>query len=162
MLFYIPLFFIILICIFLVISYNRIVSRQERAEGSWNQVDLQLKRFFDLIPPLLKALPGETARERGELADAREQYMFAAAPEEALEACRRAEEALGRLFAAEESCAQPLQELAQAEAEISAARRSFNDAVRAYNAGIRRFPGILLAGAFRFTPIVCIRTGDGK
>ncbi|WP_203923329.1 LemA family protein [Rugosimonospora africana] len=148
-----------------VLSYNRLVRRRNQVSAAWAQIDVQLRRRYDLIPNLVETVKGYAAHERGTLdavAWARDGAIAATAAEPAARA--HAENALsqavGRLFALAE--AYPalrasanflgLQgELSGTEDKIAYARQFYNSAVQTYNTSIQSIPTNLIAriGGFR-------------
>ena len=148
----------------LVALYNRLVRLRNRAENAWAQVDVQLRRRYDLIPNIVEAVKGYAAHERGtleEVVKARNAAMAAQGPAQQAAAENMLSGALRQLFALSEAYPdlkanqnfQQLQsELSDIENKIAAARRFFNNSVQEYNTGIQRFPAVLLAGMLGFTP----------
>ncbi|MEX2573811.1 MAG: LemA family protein [Balneolaceae bacterium] len=160
---------------FLVSIYNRLVSLRNRFKNAFAQIDVQLKRRYDLIPNLVETAKGYMSHERETLEaviQARNQAQqveekVAGQPDdpEAMQQLMGAEQgltgALGRMFALSESypdlkanqnMMQLTEELSSTENKISFARQSFNDAVMNYNIAREKFPNILLAGSFGFAP----------
>jgi LemA protein len=160
--------------IFAVVAiYNGLVTLRNRYKNSFAQIDVQLKRRYDLIPNLVETAKGYLAHERGTLEAviaARNSAVAAAkaaaqAPgdPQAMQALGGAEAALtgslGRLFAlaeaypqlkADRTMAQLSEELTSTENRVAFARQAFNDAVTAYNTDREKFPGNLVAGIFNF------------
>ena len=142
---------VVVLLIAAVLLYNRLVSFRNRVENAWAQVDVQLKRRYDLIPNLVETVKGYAAHERETF--------------EAVTAARtRAQgilgQALGRLFAvaeaypelqADENFRQLQEELAQTENRIAISRQVYNDTVLTYNTAIQTVPGVFFAGPFGFT-----------
>jgi LemA protein len=153
--------------------YNRLVSLRNRYKNAYAQIDVQLKRRYDLIPNLVETAKGYLRHERETLEaviQARNQAQRAGqqaaqnpgAPE-AMHALQGAESmlqgALGRFFALSEAypdlkgdrtMTQLMEELRSTENRIAFARQAFNDAVTAYNTARERFPAVLLAGPLGF------------
>jgi LemA protein len=148
------------------LSYNRLVRLRNQVDGSWAQIDVQLKRRYDLIPNLVETVKGYAAHERGTLEG------VVAARGNAIDAARapgvadRAEaenvltQALGRLFAlaeaypelrANQNFAALQAELANTEDKISYARQFYNSAVQSYNTATQSLPTNVIAalGGFR-------------
>ena len=151
--------------------YNGLRRAQVRAQNAFSQIDVQLKRRFDLIPNLVESVKGYMAHERDTLEaviKARNQAVAAAQTASgspgnpaAMMALGQAEGALtgvlGKMFALAESYPDlkanqnmlALQEeLTSTENKVSFARQAFNDAVMSYNNSRETFPGMLLAGGF--------------
>ena len=146
----------------LVLSFNGLVRRRNRAKEAWADIDVQLKRRYDLIPNLVESVKGYMAHESGvfeKVTEARTRAMGAtgsakAGAEDMLSG------ALKSLFAVAENYPQlkanenflNLQnELTDTEDKIQAARRFYNGNVRDLNTAIQTFPTNLIAGVFGFT-----------
>ncbi|MGQ0645587.1 MAG: LemA family protein [Elusimicrobiota bacterium] len=161
-------------------AYNGLVSLRNRFKNAFAQIDVQLKRRYDLIPNLVETAKGYMKHERETLeaviaarssADTARQAA-AAHPEnaEALRTLSGAETgltgALGRLFALQESYPDLkadktmnglMEELTSTENRVSFARQAFNDAVMSYNTAREVFPSNLIAGQFGFQPAELLR-----
>ena len=152
-----------LLVVALVLFYNRLVRLRNRVENAWAQVDVQLKRRYDLIPNLVETVKGYASHERGTLDDvikARNSAMSAQGPAQVSAAENQLSGALGRLIALSEAYPdlkananfqQLASELSDLENKIAASRRFFNNAVQEYNTGIQQLPAALFAGMFGFT-----------
>lgn len=159
----------------LIVVYNRLVTLRNRFKNAFAQIDVQLKRRYDLIPNLVETAKGYIKHERGTLeavtqarVTASEANLKAAAnPADAgaMKALSGAESvltgALGKFFAvvenypdlkANQTMLQLMGELTSTEDEISSARQAFNDTVMVYNNARETFPGVLIAGSFGFLP----------
>jgi LemA protein len=171
------IFLVVVVAIgfFLVGIYNRLVTYRNRYKNAFSQIDVQLKRRYDLIPNLVETAKGYLKHERETLEaviQARNQAAGAAGraaahPGDAavMAGLGSAEAvlsgALGRLFALSESypdlkanqtMAQLMEELSSTENRVSFARQSFNDSVMQYNTAREVFPNSMLAGMFDFQP----------
>ncbi len=147
----------------LVLLYNRLVTLRNRVENAWAQVDVQLKRRYDLIPNLVETVKGYAAHERETfeaVTAARTRAQAAQGPAEQGAAEGILGQALGRLFAvaeaypelqADENFRQLQEELAQTENRIAVSRQVYNDTVLTYNTAIQTVPGLLVAGPFGFS-----------
>jgi LemA protein len=160
---------IILIAVVLVLAliimgiYNGLVSKRNKVMNSWSQIDIQLKRRFDLIPNLIETVKGYAAHERqtfDAVMQARSSYMDAGSHSDAIKANGELSQGLGRLFAVAESYPdlkangnfQELQrELTKTEDKISYARQFYNDVTMDYNNAVQMFPSSILANRFNFT-----------
>lgn len=112
------------IVVFVVVSYNRLVSLTQRSQSSWSDVDVQLKRRTDLVPNLVESVKGYAAHERG---------------------------TLDAVVRARSTSFQSLQaSLGEIEESVQNARRYFNAVVRDLNTTIQVFPSNLVAGFFQF------------
>jgi len=153
---------IALLVVLVVLLYNRLVTLRNRVENAWAQVDVQLKRRYDLIPNLVETVKGYAAHERETfeaVTNARARAQAAQGPTEQGAAEGFLSQALGRLFAvaeaypelqADENFRQLQDELAQTENRIAVSRQVYNDTVLTYNTAIQTVPGLLLAGPFGF------------
>lgn len=147
-----------------VSQYNGLVQSREHVDASWAQVENVLQRRADLIPNLVATVRGFASQERevfSDVADARSRLLGARGPEEAAEANRGLDSALGRLLMiserypelrSNENFIRLQDELAGTENRIAVERMRYNTAVRQYNASIRTFPRNVFAGTFGFTP----------
>ncbi len=150
------------IVIFVIVSYNRLVSLSQRTQSAWSDVDVQLKRRTDLVPNLVESVKGYAAHERGTLdavIRARGAAVAAQTPESRAQAEGQLTQALRGLFALAESYPdlkasanfQALQaSLGEIEDAVQSARRYFNAVVRDLNTTIEIFPSNLVAGLFQF------------
>ena len=153
---------IALLVLLLVLLYNRLVTFRNRVDNAWAQVDVQLKRRYDLIPNLVETVKGYAAHERGTfeaVTNARTRAQAAQGPAEQGAAEGILSQALGRLFAvaeaypelqADENFRQLQTELAETENRIAVSRQVYNDTVLTYNNAIQTVPGVLVAGPFGF------------
>jgi LemA protein len=152
------------IIIFVIVLYNGLVQLKVRADASWSDIDVQLKRRHDLIPNLVETVKGYAAHEKGtfeNIAKARSAAMGATAPADRAQAEGQLTMALKGLFAVAEAYPQlkanenfmGLQKsLADIESDVQNSRRYYNAVVRDYNTRIATFPANLLAGSMGFTP----------
>jgi LemA protein len=171
--------FIVLVGLFLLIfvigAYNSLVTLRNRYKNAYAQIDVQLKRRYDLIPNLVETAKGYLAHERGTLeaviaarnAAVTANTRAAQNPGDtsAMKEISSAESALsgvmGRLFALAEAypdlkanttMLSLMEELTSTENKVSFARQAYNDAVMAYNTRREVFPTNLIAGPFNFAP----------
>ncbi len=154
---------VVLVGLYAVFSYNGLVSLRNRIENAWAQIDVQLKRRYDLIPNLVETVKGYAAHERETLdavIEARNAGMNASGPHDQAEAENQITGALKSLFAlseaypdlkANQNFAQLQEELTGTEGRIAYARQFYNDTVYRYNTKIQSFPSNILANAFRFS-----------
>ena len=139
-----------------------LVTRRVRCRNAWSQIDVQLKRRYDLIPNLVETVKGYAAHERETLEaviQARNQAISAQGVAQQAEAENFLTGALRQLFAlsesypglkANENFAQLQEELTSTENKIAFARQHFNDSVGSYNTAREKFPANLIAGMFGF------------
>lgn len=148
----------------LVALYNKLVRLRNRAENAWAQVDVQLRRRYDLIPNLVEAVKGYAAHERETFEDvtkARTAAQQAKGVEEQAQAENLLTQAIGRLFAvaeaypelrATENFQQLQAQLADTEQKIAISRQVYNDAVLTYDNALETVPTNIVAGVFNFEP----------
>jgi LemA protein len=148
----------------LVALYNRLVRLRNRCENAWAQVDVQLRRRYDLIPNLVEAVKGYAAHERGtfeEVTKARTAAQQAQGVQEQAQAENLLTQAIGRLFAvaeaypelrATENFQQLQAQLAETEQKIAISRQVYNDAVLTYDNALETVPTNFVAGIFSFEP----------
>ncbi len=155
---------LVLAAVWVIAAYNRFVRFVMRAKEAWADIDVQLKRRYDLIPNLVEAVKGYASHEKGvfeNVTKARAAAMDAGSLEEK----GKAEDALGKtlksLFAvaeaypdlkANQNFLELQRELEDTENKIQAARRFYNGNVRDLNTAIASFPGNVIAEMFRFEP----------
>ena len=154
---------IIVLALFAMSAYNRLVTLRQRVDQAFADIDVQLKQRHDLIPNLVETVKGYAAHERGtldEVIKARNMAMSAQGPGQVSAAENQLSGALGRLIALSESYPdlkananfqQLASELSDLENKIAASRRFFNNAVQEYNTGIQQMPAAMFAGTFGFT-----------
>ena len=155
---------IVVLLVVLVISlYNRFVQQRNRIDNAWAQVDVQLRRRYDLIPNLVETVKGYAAHEREtfeRVIQARAAGVAARTVQEQAQAENVLTQALRQLFAVAEAYPelranenfQALQgELTNTEGQIAVSRQIYNDTVLMYNNSIQTFPGVLVAGMFGFS-----------
>jgi LemA protein len=156
---------VVVLAIFLLLVwlYNRFVRLRNRVDNSWAQIEVQLKRRWDLIPNLIETVKGYAAHERGvfeEVTAARTRAQQAQTPGESAQAEGILGQALGRLFAvaeaypdlkASENFRELQSSLEETENRIAVSRQVYNDTVLTYNNAVQTFPGVVLAGPFGFS-----------
>ena len=155
---------VLIVALAAVLIYNRLVRLRNRAENSWAQVDVQLRRRYDLIPNIVEAVKGYAAHERGTLDDvtqARTAAQQAQGVAEQAQAENALTAAIGRLFAvaeaypqlrATENFQQLQAQLAETEQKIAVSRQVYNDAVLTYDNALETVPTNIVAGLFGFRP----------
>lgn len=160
---YIILIIIALLIIAVIGIYNSLVGKRNKVKNSWAQIDVQLKRRFDLIPNLVNTVKGYAAHEKETLEkviEARNRFASAATPKQAMEANRELTQVLSRLavvveqypdLKANTNFIELQKELSDTENKISFSRQFYNDVVMDYNNAIQVFPSNIIAGMFGFT-----------
>lgn len=144
------------------VFYNRFVTYRNRADNAWAQVDVQLRRRYDLIPNLVETVKGYATHEREtfeRVTQARSAGVDASTVEEQGQAENMLTQALRQLLAvaeaypelkANENFRRLQDELTKTEQQIAVARQIYNDTVLRYNNTVQRLPGMLVAGPFGF------------
>jgi LemA protein len=155
---------IALVAVWLIASYNRLVSMRNQTFNGWRQIDVQLKRRHDLIPNLVNAVRGSMDFERDTLTavmEARAKALTATGPADAAQKEGQLSQALGRLLAVAENYptlksndnVKMLQEeLAGTENKVGFARQFYNDIATGFNTAQQVFPANLFAATFGFKP----------
>jgi LemA protein len=153
---------IVLLILAVVGIYNGLVSKRIRCQEAWSQIDVQLKRRYDLIPNLVETVKGYAAHERETLErviSARSRAIAATGVKEQAEAENFLTGALRQLLAlseaypnlkANENFAQLQEELTSTENKIAFARQHYNDSSAVYNTARESFPNNVVAGTFNF------------
>jgi LemA protein len=153
---------IVLLALALVALYNRLVRLRNRVENAWSQVDVQLRRRYDLIPNLVETVKGYASHERAtfeEVTKARTRAQEARTVAEQASAENVLTAAIGRLFAvaeaypelrATENFQQLQAQLQDTEDKIRVARQVYNDTVLTYENARETVPTNLVAGMFGF------------
>ena len=153
---------IVLLILFLWFGYNKLVRLRNQVEAAWSQIDVQLKRRYDLIPNLVETVKGYAAHERETLeavTAARQQAINAEGVENQAQAENMLTATLRQLFAVSEAYPDlkanqnflALQEeLTGTEGRIAFARQFYNERVLVYDNALEQVPTNLLAGMFNF------------
>lgn len=166
-----------------IVGYNRLVQLRNRFKNSYAQIDVQLKRRYDLIPNLVETAKGYMKHERETLeavisarnaasaanANAAQQPGDASAMKQLAGSEAALTGTLGRFFAlaeaypdlkANQNMAQLQEELTSTENKVAFSRQAYNDSVMRYNTARESFPTNLLAGAFNFGPAELFEVTD--
>jgi LemA protein len=153
---------VLLVGLTLVLLYNKLVRLRNRVENAWAQVDVQLRRRYDLIPNLVETVKGYASHERAtfeEVTKARTAAQEASTVGEQAQAENMLTAALGRLFAvaedypelrATENFQQLQGQLEETESKIAVSRQIYNDAVLTYDTALETVPTNIVAGMFSF------------
>ena len=153
---------VVLIILWAIGVYNQLIALRNRVKDQWAQIDVQLKRRFDLIPNLVETVKGYTKHESETLEaviKARNTYVSATLPEDQMKADGELTQAISKLFALTESYPdlkantnfQHLQEeLTETESKIASARQFYNDTVMLYNNKVSMVPSNIIASLFKF------------
>jgi LemA protein len=153
---------VIVAALALVFLYNRLIPLRNRVDNAWAQIDVQLKRRYDLIPNIVETVKGYASHERETLErviQARNMAMAASGIEQQGQAENMLTGALKSLFAlaeaypdlkANQNFMQLQEELTNTESRIAYARQFYNDSVMSYNTAIQSFPANVVAGLLGF------------
>ena len=170
---WIMLAIVVALVIWAITIYNALVAQRNRYKNAFSQIDVQLKRRYDLIPNLVESVKGYLAHERntleavirarGEALGAAQRAAAAPGDPGAMRGLAQAEGALGgalgRLVAvfeqypelrANQNVLALQEELSSTENKVAFARQAFNDSVMEYNTKRESFPDVIFAGAFGF------------
>lgn len=154
---------LVLLILYVISTYNGLVSLRNKKDDQWSQIDVQLKRRADLIPNLVEIVKGYAKHESETLEkviEARNTYMSAKTPEEEMKASGEVTQALNKLLALSEAYPELKanqnflglqQDVSDTEDKISYARQFYNDSVLTYNNKVQMFPSNIIAGMFNFT-----------
>ena len=153
---------VLLIVLYLVSTYNTLVKLRNRVKDQWAQIEVQLKRRFDLIPNIVETVKGYAKHESETLKgviEARNKFNVAQSPEEEMKASNQLTGAVRQLFALSESYPElkadtnflNLQnELKDTENKVATARQFYNDTVLTLNNKVELFPSNIVASLFGF------------
>ena len=165
---------LVIVIVWCIAAYNRFVRMVQRAKEAWADIDVQLKRRYDLIPNLVETVKGYAAHERTAFENvtaARARAMDAGGVEDKAKAENQLTGALKTLFAvaeaypdlkANQNFLELQRELSDTENKIQAARRFYNGNVRDLNAALQSFPGNVIADVFRFEAREFFELGEGE
>ncbi len=154
---------VVVLVVFVISVYNKMVRFRNRIENAWAQIDVQLKRRWDLIPNLVETVKGYASHERETLEaviSARNAATTAQGPAAQAQSENMLTGALRQLFAvseaypelkANENFRDLQEELTATEGRIAYARQLYNDTVLKYNNSIQTFPGVVMAGPMGFS-----------
>jgi LemA protein len=163
---------VVLLVLVLVGMFNRLVRLRNRAENAWAQVDVQLRKRYDLIPNLVETVKGYASHEREtfeEVTRARTAAQQAQGIAQQAQAENTLTAALGRLFAvaeaypqlrATENFQQLQAQLTDVEGQIAIARQVYNDTVLSYENALETVPTSIIAALFNFRPREYFQTED--
>lgn len=154
-----------LLLLFALGLYNNLVALRQRVKNAWSQMEVQLKRRYDLIPNLVETVKAYASHEKEvfqKVTDARTKVAGARALGEQMEAQNVLGGAIRGLLAvvenypelkANENFRELQTELSKTESKIAFSRQFYNDTVMKYMTAVQRFPSNLLAGIFGFGPM---------
>ncbi|HEV8353484.1 MAG TPA: LemA family protein [bacterium] len=155
---------VVILLLWFVLLYNGLVKWRNTVQSAWAQIDVQLKRRYDLIPNLVDTVRAYAKHERElfeTIARVRAEALTAGNPRDVAGAEMRLAPAIRSLFAVAEAYPQLkadqnfrdlMEELTATENKVAFARQYYNDSVRVYNTKIQQFPAALIAGPLHFLP----------
>ena len=153
--------FVVLVIVFCIVIYNKLILLKNTAQSSWSDIDVQLKKRYDLVPNLVETVKGYAAHEKSvfeKVSEARSSAMQASSPSDKARAENAFRDTLKSLFAVAEAYPElkananflQLQtQLKELEDTIGNARRYYNAVVRDLNTLIESFPSNMIASQFR-------------
>jgi LemA protein len=153
---------VVVIILYVIATYNGLVSLRNKVKDQWAQIDVQLKRRFDLIPNLVETVKGYAKHEKETLEaviNARNMFKQASSPKEEMEADNELTKCVSKLFAlgesypdlkANTSFIEMQKTLEDTENKVAYARQFYNDSVLLLNNKIEMFPSNLVAKNFKF------------
>ncbi len=165
---------VVVLILFFVVAYNGLVRLRNRIDNAWSQIDVQLKRRYDLIPNLIETVKGYAAHEKDtfeKVTAARANAINAQGVQAQAQAENMLSGALKSLFAvseaypdlkANQNFLNLQEELTSTEDRISYARQFYNDSVLSYNTKIQSIPSNIIAGMFHFTPREFFKAEEGE
>ncbi len=154
-----------LLIIYVISTYNSLVGLRNKVNDQWSQIDVELKRRFDLIPNLVNTVKGYAKHEKGTLEDvikARNTYLTSGTKEQAVNADDELTNAISKLLVtverypelkADKNFADLQTQLKETEDKISFARKFYNDTALMLNNKIDMFPSSIIANMFKFTKV---------
>lgn len=152
----------VILVIWVIAKYNQLVGLRNRIQNAWSQIDVQLRRRYDLIPNLVETVEGYAKHEKEvfqKVTEARSAMTTARSVREQGQAQNMITDALKSLFAVAEAYPELKanqnflmlqEELSGTESKIAYSRQFYNDTVMAYNTLIQSFPSNIIANAFSF------------
>jgi LemA protein len=165
---------IIVLALYVIFTYNGMISGRNKTKEAWSDIDVQLKRRYNLIPNIVETVKGFAAQEEGvfvKVTEARAKALNAQTMADHGAAENMLSSALKSMFAVAENYPQlksnenflQLQnELVDTEDKIQAARRFYNGNVRDYNTKLEQIPAKFVAQAFKFMPVEFFELEDAK
>ena len=151
---------IVVLTLWLLFTYNGLVSLRNRVREAWSQIDVQLKKRADLVPNLIETVKGYAKHEKSIMSDvnnARKALVGAGNIVDRVKAGAKLQNALMGLFAiaenypqlkANENFLQLQQELAAIEDKVAYSRQFYNDSILVFNNSVEVFPGVIFAKMF--------------
>ncbi len=160
------------IALYFIVMFNALVLLRNRIDNAWSQIDVQLKRRFDLIPNLVETVKGYAKHEKETfkmVTEARSLMTKATTMAQKAKANNMLTEAMKSIFAvaeaypklqASQNFLQLQEELSGTESKVAYARQFYNDSVLSYNTKIQNFPSNIIANMFSFTGREFFKAGE--
>ncbi|MFH1209546.1 MAG: LemA family protein [archaeon] len=169
---YVIIGIIVLIVLYIILAYNRLIRLKLRIDNAWSQIDVQLKRRYDLIPNLIETVKGYVKHEKEVLTDITKtrSQLVSGNMQQKSKASDQLTNALKTLFAVAENYPQLRanenfkmlqEELSGTESKIAYSRQFYNDNVMMFNTAVQSFPTNILASMFNFAQREFFKT-EGK
>jgi len=164
MLSYVLLAVLAIIIIASITIYNRLIKLRNTVQSSWSDIDVQLKKRFDLVPSLVETVKAYAKHEKGvfeKVTEARSMAMQGGSPQQMAKSENMFRDTLKSLFAvaenypdlkANQNFLQLQGQFQQLEDAIESARRYYNAVVRDFNTSMQTFPAVIFAGMLGFKP----------
>ncbi|MGB7217472.1 MAG: LemA family protein [Vicinamibacterales bacterium] len=171
---WLPLIIVVVLVLWAIASYNRLVGLRNQVQNGWRQIDIQLKRRHDLIPNLVNAVKGSMDFERDTLTavmEARSKALTATGPADAAVKEGQLQVALGRLLAvaenyptlkSNENVKMLQEELSATENKVGFSRQFYNDIATTFNTAQQVFPVSLVAASLGFKPAELFEISEPK
>lgn len=171
---YIAIGVVVLLVLYVIATYNKLITLRNRVNDQWSQIDIELKRRFDLIPNLVNTVKGYAKHEEETLErviKARNTYLSSGTREQAMEADSELSSAINKLFAlseaypdlkANESFLDLQAQLKDTEEKISFARKFYNDTALLLNNKIDLFPSNIVASLFKFSKVEFFKASEAE
>ena len=153
---------VVVIVLYVIATYNKLIRGRNKVDGEWSQIDVQLKRRIDLIPNLVETVKGYAKHEKDTLdavINARSKAEKESTPEEKMKLAAEMSVALTNLLAvaeaypdlkANENFLELQATIKETEEKIAYARQFYNDAAKSYKNLVEMFPSNIIAGIFKF------------
>lgn len=166
------LIIVVLVGLFVATTYNNLIVLRNKARDQWAQIEVQLKKRFDLIPNLVETVKGYAKHEKdtlNEVIEARNKFKTATTSEEEMAASGELNKALGKIMMlteaypelkANENFLSLQADLKDVEEKISYARQFYNDTVLGYMNKVEMFPSNIIANMFGFKPMKYFEAGE--
>ena len=163
---------VVIVILWFIFSYNSFIRIRNHVDNAWSQIDVQLKRRFDLIPNLMETVKGYMKHEKStlkEVTEARTAFLRAKGPAQMAKAENQLEGALKSIFAvaesypqlrASENFMQLQEELSGTESKIAYARQFYNDNVQSWNIKCHTFPSNMIARMLSFIDKEFFKTNE--